>query len=590
MTKSRSNGTPSGGPGALPPQPPPSAAKTVEPPPGRPAGNGGDRDRNGGRYGGPPPPRGGPPGGSSYGRDSRRGGGGRPSQRGGGGGVGGGGAADRITFRSWEEERDFVEERRRKRRERKSLWDVEPTPDQLEAERAMDSARVAAGGAVGVGGLGSSRPPVASQPQQTRHARRIYVGHLPEGITDDQLGRFFLDSIAKAQGRRDATGIPDPILNVYINQERRFAFIEFKTMEMASAVLAFDGINILGMGKVKIKRPNDYNPTIVPELNPNALPSFDTSQLGIVSTTVPDGPDKIFIGGLHYHLTDDQVLELLEAFGPVKAFNLVKGELGSSMNKGFGFVQYADPATTPIAIMGLNGMDIGGGKAISARGAGQRSSAPAAPAGMPAAISAYQPQPPGAPPVPVPGAAGNIVNGVDVDALLNAAMGGGGGAAAGSPPPFAAPPPPQQQQYQQHMAPLPAASLDVHQIAAAALEAAGAGAAPPIPPPAAAGARTKILVLLNMVMDEDLATDEDHAALLEEVREECAKFGRLVSVKVPRMKEGVNPSAVKKVFLEYVSVEDAARAEGELMGRQFGPNVVQCAYLPEDAYKAGMLY
>ena len=65
---------------------------------------------------------------------------------------------------------------------------------------------------------------------------------------------------------------------------------------------------------------------------------------------------------------------------------------------------------------------------------------------------------------------------------------------------------------------------------------------------------------------------------------------RLVSVKVPRMKEGVNPSAVKKVFLEYVSVEDAARAEGELMGRQFGPNVVQCAYLPEDAYKAGMLY
>ena len=229
--------------------------------------------------------------------------------------------------------------------------------------------------------------------------------------------------------RRDATGIPDPILNVYINQERRFAFIEFKTMEMASAVLAFDGINILGMGKVKIKRPNDYNPTIVPELNPNALPSFDTSQLGIVSTTVPDGPDKIFIGGLHYHLTDDQVLELLEAFGPVKAFNLVKGELGSSMNKGFGFVQYADPATTPIAIMGLNGMDIGGGKAISARGAGQRSSAPAAPAGMPAAISAYQPQPPSAPPVPVPGAAGNIVNGVDVDALLNAAMGGGGGAA-----------------------------------------------------------------------------------------------------------------------------------------------------------------
>ena len=45
---------------------------------------------------------------------------------------------------------------------------------------------------------------------------------------------------------------------------------------------------------------------------------------------------------------------------------------------------------------------------------------------------------------------------------------------------------------------------------------------------------TRILVLLNMVMDEDLATAEDHKMLEEEVREEVSKYGKLLSMKIPR--------------------------------------------------------
>ena len=281
----------------------------------------------------------------------------------------------------------------------------------------------------------------------------------------------------------------------------------------------------------------------------------------------------------------------------MKAFNLVKADPAATTNKGYAFVQYADSAVTPIAIMGLNGMDLGGGKTISAKGAASRGAPGALPAlGGAPGVAMQQPAAAAAASLPPPGTAA-VVDGVDVNALLEAAMGGGGALPPAMPPQPAAPQPPP---------PAAGAAFDVHQIADAALNAAfgpGGGAAAPVPQPgypsqvptvpppiAGPGGRTRILVLLNMVTDEDLATDEELNALMDEVSEECAKFGRLVSMKIPRLQDGANPSAVKKIFLEYASVEDAAKAEAELVGRQFGPNVVQGAYFPEDAYAAGQLY
>lgn len=209
------------------------------------------------------------------------------------------------------------------------------------------------------------------------------------------------------------------------------------------------------------------------------------------------------------------------------------------------------------------------------------------------------------------------MDGVDVDALLSAALGGGG-------PPLAAPPPAagmgpmggMMQQQQQPMAGMNSMAgmvpqqqpqglvvtdpMAVANAAASALDAAfGGGAAPPAAPaPAmpvqqaaapAAPSPTRVLVLLNMVMDEDLATAEDHKMLEEEVREEVSKYGELRSMKIPRAQDGYAPSAVKKIFLEYASPRDAMSAERELKGRAFGPNVVDTKYFGEEDYARGNL-
>jgi splicing factor U2AF subunit len=289
----------------------------------------------------------------------------------------------------------------------------------------------------------------------------------------------------------------------------------------------------------------------------------------------------LFVSGLHYHLAEDQVLELLQAFGKVKSFHLVKNEPDSLTSKGYCFVEYSDPNVTPVAVIGLNGMDLGGGKVLTARVAGERAGGIMT---SPTVASLGGVSVPPQPAAPSPDAI--IIGGYDVEALVDAAMGlrpmptapmhvdqfgvpitrTSPVMSTGLPPP---PPPPAV------VAPpsLPpgASALD---IANAALNAAFGKAAPPSSP-------TRILVLLNMVTAEDLVADEDYQGLMEEVQEECAKFGKLLGMKVPRSASGnVVQSAIKKIYLEYATPQDASHAERELAGRQFGPNVVEvCTYM-----------
>ena len=293
--------------GGAPPPPPPQAGRSSRPLDyfdDRPIQGNFFRDR------GPPGRRGPPPhhrgGGRSNDYHNRRG----PPPRG-GGGPRGRPPPGVIVFRSREEEDAWVEERRRKRQARASKFDQGP------AGLAGTSAAAAAVNPADVAAAAAAALAAAAGPQQTRHARRLYVGNLPIGVTEDQIHVEFSQAIERAYVPPPPL-TEDPILSVYINHERRFCFLEFKTVEMTTACMSLDGYTLQGQA-LKIKRPNDYSEALAPRVHPSALPNLDVSRLGMISGTVLDGPNKIFIGGLHYHLTDAQVLELLQAFGPVKA-------------------------------------------------------------------------------------------------------------------------------------------------------------------------------------------------------------------------------------------------------------------------------
>ena len=201
----------------------------------------------------------------------------------------------------------------------------------------------------------------------------------------------------------------------------------------------------------------------------------------------------------------------------------------------------------------------------------------------------------------------NIVHGYDIEALVDAAMGQrpmptapmyldsfGMPLTRLAPAPLVAAPTPatplpakqqQQQQYHSQQQSQQPSALDIANAALAAAYGASNGHQQQ-----QQQQPTRILVLSNMVTDDDLATDDDYQGLQDEVREECAKFGQLKGMHIPRRADrNVEASAIKKIFLEYASVQDAQAAERELAGRSFGENTVQTSFLAESEYAAGRL-
>jgi len=212
-------------------------------------------------------------------------------------------------------------------------------------------------GARGNGGPGNFASAV-QQMQPTRHARRIYVGNLPTNISEPMLSGFFAQALQAVGG---TTQVGNPILSVYLNMEKKFSFVEFRNVEETSNAMALDGILFEG-SNLRVRRPNDYNAAVAATLGPsNPDPKLNLGVVGLRAggyKRAADDPDRLFMGGLPYYLTEVQIRELLSQFGAVSAFDLVKDkETGNS--KGYGFAVFEDSSVVDGAIQGLNGLRMG---------------------------------------------------------------------------------------------------------------------------------------------------------------------------------------------------------------------------------------
>ncbi|KAL2424905.1 Splicing factor U2AF 59 kDa subunit [Exophiala dermatitidis] len=455
-------------------------------------------------------------------------------RRGGGGSGGGGGRRDRDGGgdRGGREDRDEFAAQARGRRnspppkkreptpdltdvvpilERKrrlTQWDIKPPGyENVTAEQAKMSGMFPLPGAPRQQQMDPSRlqafmnlPSSSSnntalKPSNSRQARRLFVHNLPASVSEEALVQFFNLQL----NGLNVTKAVDPCAQANIAEDRSFALVEFKNASDATLALALDGITMPehhsemngngdanGNGTaapkgLEIRRPKDY-----------IVPSADeaTYAEGEISPEVPDTANKLAVTNLPPFLTDDQVIELLKAFGEVKAFVLVR-EPDSQESRGIAFCEYADPASTAVAIEGLNGMDLAGNSIKVTR----------------ASIGYQQ-------------AAG-------LDMGVNA------------------------------MSMFAGTTSDAHD-------------------------EGRVLQLLNMVTPEDLMDNEDYEEICEDVMEECSKYGKILSMKIPRPSGGSRQSAgVGKIFLKYEDAESAKKALQALAGRKFADRTVVTTYFDE---------
>lgn len=108
------------------------------------------------------------------------------------------------------------------------------------------------------------------------------------------------------------------------------------------------------------------------------------------------------------------------------------------------------------------------------------------------------------------------------------------------------------------------------------------GAAAPAPTAAAPVATTPqqpptpVVCLKQMLTAQDLTNDDEYSEILEDTRDECSSFGTLKNIVIPRTGPGAT-----KIFLEYMTVEDAAKAIGGLAGRTFDGRKVEAGYFDQ---------
>ncbi|KAF3674741.1 Splicing factor U2af large subunit A [Capsicum annuum] len=186
---------------------------------------------------------------------------------------------------------------------------------------------------------------------------------------------MYFNHVMSAIGGNTA-GPGDTVVNVNINHEKKFALVEMRSVEEASNAMTLDDI-IFERTQVKVRRPTRYNPSLAATIGPSQPnPNLNLAAAGLYpgSTGGLEGRDYIFVGGLPYHFSEALIRDLLESFGPLRGFNLVKDKETGYL-RGYAFCVYADVSVTDIACAALNGIKIGG-KSLSVRRASQGTSQP----------------------------------------------------------------------------------------------------------------------------------------------------------------------------------------------------------------------
>ncbi|EPE02498.1 splicing factor u2af large subunit [Ophiostoma piceae UAMH 11346] len=342
------------------------------------------------------------------------------------------------------------------------------------------------------------------KPNNSRQARRLHVTNFtPQTTTEESLVAFFnlqLNGLNVIEGT-------DPCVQAQISNSKTFAFLEFREASDATVALAMDGISMesgdshnggdsqngqngqngQAVKGLSINRPKDY---IVP-----ALADTSIYQAGVVSQVVVDSPNKISITNIPPYLTDEQVTELLVAFGELRAFVLVK-DRGTEESRGIAFCEYAEAASTEIAVQGLNCMDLGDRKLRVQK----------------ASVGITQ------------------VTGIEMGVNAMSMLAG-------------------------------TVALD------------NSDASP-------------VVQLLNMVTADELVDNDDYEDILEDVKEECSKYGAVASLKVPRPSGGSRQVAgVGKIYVKFDTAETATKALKALAGRKFSDRTVVATYFPEENYE-----
>ncbi|KAG6446259.1 RNA-binding protein 39 isoform X1 [Manduca sexta] len=227
---------------------------------------------------------------------------------------------DRDKRRSKEKERSRDRDRSRDRHAHKKekSAEKEPRKDYRSKSRGLD-------------------PKVEDLPPEERDLRTVFCMQLSQRIRAKDLEEFF-SSVGKVRDVRLIT----------CNKTRRFkgiAYIEFKDAESVPLALGLTGQKLLGVPIIVQHTQAEKNRV------GNTLPNL--------APKTSNGPTRLYVGSLHFNITEDMLRGIFEPFGKIDHIQLMTDpETGKS--KGYGFLTFHHAADAKKAMEQLNGFELAG--------------------------------------------------------------------------------------------------------------------------------------------------------------------------------------------------------------------------------------
>ncbi|CAF0960841.1 unnamed protein product [Didymodactylos carnosus] len=183
---------------------------------------------------------------------------------------------------------------------------------------------------------------------EERDMRTVFCMQLAARIRPRDLEEFF-SQVGKA---RDVRLITDP----RTRRSKGVAYVEFRDLDCVTQAIALSGQKVLGV-PIIIKPSNAEKNRLA---NQNASANNGNSQFSFQQSSVPQtGPMKLYVGSLHFNITEDMLRGIFEPFGRIESINLMK-DTETSRSRGYAFIQFAHAEDAKRAMENLNGFELAG--------------------------------------------------------------------------------------------------------------------------------------------------------------------------------------------------------------------------------------
>ncbi|KAJ7092692.1 splicing factor CC1-like protein [Mycena epipterygia] len=175
-------------------------------------------------------------------------------------------------------------------------------------------------------------------------ARSVFVSQLAARLTARDLGYFFEEKLG------EGTVMDSRIVTDRMSRRSKgIAYVEFRSVDLVEKAIDLTGTNVMG-------RPIHIQLT---ESERNKLHPGDGNLNLPPGVSAPHGAMQLYVGSLHFNLTESDIKQVFEPFGDLEFVDLHKDPM-TGRSKGYAFVQYKRAEDAKMALEQMEGFELAG--------------------------------------------------------------------------------------------------------------------------------------------------------------------------------------------------------------------------------------